>query len=87
MAFAQLFLQRIQLSEAVCIAPERITENVTGLVEDGNFVAFVQFASLVSSDQGLIDKGSVARQVLEHCNGITTLLLGEQQAVPIRDGR
>ena len=87
MALAQLFLQCVQLSEAVCVAPQWVAKDVAGLVENGDFVAFVQFPALVSSDQGLVDKGTVTGQVLEHRDGIAALLLREQQTMPVRDGR
>ena len=52
-----------------------------------NFIAFAQFASLVPSDESIVDKCAVARQVFDHCNGIAALLLHEKQTVTVRDGR
>jgi hypothetical protein len=86
MALAQLLLHGVLLSKSVCVALERVSEDEAGFVKDSDFVAFAQFASLVATDKRIVDKGSVARQVFEYGNYITTLLLGEQQTVSVRDG-
>src|SRR5256885_757628 len=76
-SFAQLLLHSVLLLESVCVAFERVSENIATLVEDGNFVAFVQFTALVASNEGVVHKGSIAGQIFEHSNGISAFLLGE----------
>lgn len=85
MAFAQLLLHGILLPEPVCVALERVSEDKAGFVENGDFVAFAQLASLVPSNQRVVDKGSVARQVLEYGDSITAFLLSEEQAMSVRN--
>jgi hypothetical protein len=50
MPLAQLFLQGVLLPETVGVAHQWVSEDVTGFAQNGNFVTFVQLASLVAAD-------------------------------------
>jgi hypothetical protein len=56
------------------------------LIQNGNLVAFLQLAALVSADDCVIDKGSVSREILEDGHGVSVLLLREKNAVAVRNG-
>jgi len=67
----------------VGVALQRVSEDIAGLVQDGNLVTFAQLASLVPSNEDVVDKCSVSRQVFEYSDNIAALLLSEQQTVPV----
>ena len=77
MAFAQLLLYGVLLSEPVCVALERVPEYKAGLVKDGNLVALAQLASLVPSNKCVVDKSAVARQVFKYRHNIAAFFLCE----------
>jgi hypothetical protein len=60
-----------------------VSEDETGLVQNGNFVSFLQLSSLVPANNCVIYKRSVSREIFEDCDDISALLLGEKQTVAI----
>lgn len=71
----------------MCIPHQWVSEDETGLVQNGNLVSFLQLSSLVPANDCVVYKRSVSREVLKNCDDISALLLGEEQAVAIRYGR
>ena len=83
MTLAQLLLHSILLVEAIGDSVERVPKNEAGLVEDSNLVALLQLSPLVAANDGVVDKGTVGRQVLEDSDGPAALVLAEEQAVTV----
>ena len=65
---------------------ERVPEDEARLFQDGKFVALLQFATLISAYQRVIDECAVSRKILDNCNHVATLLFSEDQAMSVRDG-
>jgi hypothetical protein len=77
MPLAQLFLQGVLLPEAVGVAHQWVSEDVTGFAQNGNFVTFVQLASLVAADDCVVHESSVPRQVFEYRDRVSAFALVE----------
>jgi hypothetical protein len=67
------------------VADKRISEDKARGVEDSNLIAFVEHATLVAADYGIVDEGSVSGEIFEYGNGVASLLLGEQKTVTVRN--
>jgi hypothetical protein len=74
------------LVESVGGTLERVPEDEARLFQDGKFVALLQFATLISAYQRVVDECAVPREILDNCDHVATLLFSENQAMPVRDG-
>lgn len=86
MTLAQLLLYSVLLSEAIGIAVRRVSKYEASLIEYTYFIALLQFASLVATNNSIVHVSAIAGQVLQDGNRIATLVFGKQQAVSVRDG-
>jgi hypothetical protein len=84
-ALAKLLQKRVLLQEVACLAGLGVAEHEARLAVDGNLILLLQFATLISADNGFIDVGSIAREVFDDRNGVVALILGEDQAVSVRN--
>lgn len=86
MTLSKLLLELVLLVESVGGALYWVSEYEARLCEDAEFVTILQFASLVSADERIVDERAVPRQILDYCDKVAALLLREYQAMSVRDG-
>lgn len=86
MALAQLLLDAILLTEAVALGVARITKDEAGLIQDRDLIALAEFAALVAADDGVVDESAVGGEVFEDSDGLTGLVLLEEDAVTVANG-
>lgn len=63
-----------------------ITKDEAGLIQDRDLIALAEFAALVAADDGVVDESAVGGQVLEDSDGLTGLVLLEEDAVTVANG-
>jgi len=85
MAFSELPLNRVLLTEAVSVAYAGVSENEASHVQDGQFIAIIKITSLVSTHNSIVDVGAVARKILDNSNLVAVLVFTEQQTMAVTD--
>lgn len=85
-ALAQRAVNCVLLAEAIAVAGAWIAEDETRDVEDGYFITIVELAALVAAHEAVIDICAVARQVFQHSDTVSILVLMEEEAVAVADG-
>jgi hypothetical protein len=83
MAFPKLLQDPVLLTESIAVPILRVVEHEPCLIEDGYLVCVFELTTLVPSNDGLIDKGPVARKILNESYGLPVLVLIEYQAMSI----
>ena len=86
-AFSELLLDRKLLPETIRFSVVRISERISCVVNYRNLVSFVQLTPVVPSNECVVYKGPIGRKILQDSDRPTTLVLVEQQAMPVRDDR
>lgn len=87
MPFAQLLQYPILLAKCTSISVTRVIEQASCLIQDRDLVPVLELAALIPSNDGLIHKGSVAREVFNECHTLAFFGLIEDNAMAIRDCR
>jgi hypothetical protein len=59
-SLAELLLDAVLLSESMCLAFMRVSEDEAGFIEDRHLITILEFPSFVPSNYCLIHKGAVA---------------------------
>jgi hypothetical protein len=77
MAFSEFVDKSVLLQEGVCLAILGVSENETSLVEHGDLVVLLELSPLVPPNKRIVDKCSIAREILQDSNRVITLVLGE----------
>ena len=84
-AFAQRSLDLVLLTETIGVAYAGISEDEAGLVQNGQLIAIMKIASLVSAHDNIVDISAVARKIFNDSNLVTILVLTEQETMTVAD--
>lgn len=85
-ALAKLLLNGILPTKRRAVPRARIFEVATRLVQYRDLVAVLELASLVTADQRVVDVCAVLGQVFQYAYGVAPFVLGEEEAVSVRNG-
>ena len=86
MALAKLLEDPVLVAETMGISRTRVAEDKPGFVQNRYFIADLPTRGSGSGPQGIVDKGSVAGEILQHRHHIALSVLGENEKMPIGDG-
>lgn len=87
MTLAKLLKFPVLVAEATGVTGTWIAEDESRFIQDRDLIAVFKLTVLVAAHQGVIDKGSVAGQVLQDGDHIPFLFFREEQKVTIGNGR
>ncbi len=86
MPFAELMENAVLLPKRIPLPVAWVVEHEASLIQHGNLIRMVEFAALVSSHDGLVDKGAIGRQIFQDGDALPVLVLVEDDAMTIGDG-
>jgi hypothetical protein len=76
-ALSKFLQESILLLENASVPCPGVSEDESGFVKYRNFIMFLELPALVSPDQSFVDKGAIAREILENSYGIVAFVLRE----------
>lgn len=85
MPLAKLLKYSILLPERVTIPILRIVEYKSSLVKDGYLVCVFELSALVPSNNSLIDKRAITREILHNRDSLSIFAFVEYETMTIRD--
>ena len=85
MALAQLVERSVLLQESTGGPALGIPKDEARLVQDSDFVVFLQLPAFVPAYYCFVNKSPIAGQIFENGDGIIPFILGKDKGVPIRD--
>lgn len=85
MTFTKLLQERELLQEGTCYSVLGISEDESSFIQYRNLILVLKLSSFIPTNYRFVDESSIAREIFDDGNGISTFILCENQTVPIRD--